>query len=181
MSENVQAPPVQPPIEAPAAQGGSVGWYCLAGGQQIGPISLAQVRDIVGTDPVAMVWRPGLDQWVLAQSLPELGGDGSIPPIPIIMTPWRPDPKVRNAKQNCIAMFVVFCAGSAYPPLLLAAGLFAAFYLPLRWKVIRSLPTTFRVLGLIGGFGLLGFLTLGIVVVALGWGLHSQVFGALRI
>lgn len=92
--------------------------------------------------------------------------------------------KIRAAKQNTITMFVVFvlcmlsflgvgvasARGSrGEGPALssgciglfaIATGIFAAIYLPLRWRVIMSLPKSFKVLGLIGGFGLIGLLLL---------------------
>ncbi|MHC4718084.1 MAG: hypothetical protein ACYS5V_14015 [Planctomycetota bacterium] len=102
------------------------------------------------------------------------------------------DRKVRNAKQNCIAMFVIFALGAlgtlsvfvaalARPDVAAAsaaggcmlwaspiAALFAAIYLPLRWRVIMSLPAGYRRLGLIGGFGLIGMMLLVITVAAVG-------------
>ena len=98
----------------------------------------------------------------------------------------------RVAMDNCIAMFVIFAllsllfvasvlsrlgaigAGAPYGGMgcmgcaMLVGGIFAAIYLPLRWRVIMGLPGSFKVLGLIGGFGLIGFLLLGIVGLAFG-------------
>ena len=43
------------------------------------------------------------------------------------------------------------------------ASLFAAVYLPLRWRYLKKLSPTFRTLGLIGGFGLIGMLILWVL------------------
>ena len=42
----------------------------------------------------------------------------------------------------------------------LASGVFAAIYVPLRWRQIKDLPRNIRLLGLIGGFGLIAILVI---------------------
>ena len=90
------------------------------------------------------------------------------------------DPRTKNARENCIVMFVIFClamlvlvlaglggaeSAGCYGLFVVAGEVYAALYLPLRWRVIRELSPTVRTLGLIGGFGLIGVLALTI----LGW------------
>lgn len=106
------------------------------------------------------------------------------PPLPPPISPL-PDEDRRqrriasNASQNSIAMFVVFCLQvvflamvglqveipvSGCVGLFIPAGaIFAAIYLPLRWRVIQSLPATIRNLGLIGGFGMMALAVLGLI------------------
>ena len=92
---------------------------------------------------------------------------------------------IRNAKQNCIALFVCFVLGlmpvfSTFATMLIRGGgagaatsgivglgacivpigTFAAIYLPVRWRFIMELPSAYKVLGLIGGFGFMGLLAL---------------------
>lgn len=104
---------------------------------------------------------------------------------------------VRNAKRNTVTLFVVFvlCLLPVVISVLFAlarhrtvargisvevtafgcshfvwtAGIFAAIYLPVRWRYISQLPSPFKTLGLIGGIGLvtLFLLQLGWLVVAL--------------
>ena len=93
---------------------------------------------------------------------------------------------VRNAKQNAIAMFVLFCLGALATGVpvamillgadfgglscinwaVIAGGVFAAIYLPIRWKVLRSLSPGYRKLGMIGGIGLIVLLALNILSLA---------------
>jgi hypothetical protein len=60
------------------------------------------------------------------------------------------------------------CLGYLIPP----AGIFAAIYLPVRWRYFMELPSSFRALGLIGGFGLIGLVALLLVAGAIqaAWG-----------
>ncbi len=93
---------------------------------------------------------------------------------------------VRNAKQNAIAMFVLFCLGvlgTGAPVVMIlldsdfgwltclswaiiAGGVFAAIYVPVRWKVLRALSPGYRKLGMIGGIGLIALLVLNILSLA---------------
>jgi len=108
------------------------------------------------------------------------------PPLP----PSHPDQRrQRAARQNCITMFVLFLIGL---PLaiseaaaagrdaggrvvcmglfLLAGGVFSVFYLPFRWGTIMRLSAPFKVLGLIGGFGLIAILGLMLIRMLAGIG-----------
>ena len=55
---------------------------------------------------------------------------------------------------NCLWAFAV------------AGGVFAAIYLPVRWKTLRGLEPPFKVLGLIGGFGLIAMALLAGLAIA---------------
>ena len=48
-------------------------YYCYHNGNQLGPISMDELRNLnIRRD--TMVWRDGLQDWVAAGSLPELSG-----------------------------------------------------------------------------------------------------------
>lgn len=49
--------------------------------------------------------------------------------------------------------------------MLLGTGVFAAIYVPLRWNVIKQVRNPARVLGLIGGFGLMLLLLISIIAI----------------
>ena len=91
--------------------------------------------------------------------------------------PLKKPRSVRLAGQNCIVMFVVFLPvlfsfGQAFAgwtqgssgrvtnfnvlsSVGIACGVYAAVFLPLRWRTIMTLSPVKKVLGLIGGFGLI--------------------------
>lgn len=108
------------------------------------------------------------------------------PALPAVQVGYapRPDPwtlaRMRNAKINCITMFVLFSLAMSWllvmfvsqllqpaatfvliPSLAMPAcvvlpgGLFAILYLPFQGKLLKSLPTGYRLLGQIGGLGLM--------------------------
>jgi len=91
--------------------------------------------------------------------------------------------RIRNAKSNCITLFAVLVLwvlsilwdvvvlGATEPHLvgcfiypLSTGAIYAAIYLPLRWRFILDLPQPHRSLGLIGGFGLILLLIIAIIV-----------------
>ncbi len=50
-------------------------WYYLRSGQQVGPVDVAQLRDLFGSGqlrPADLVWTEGLQSWVPAQHVPRL-------------------------------------------------------------------------------------------------------------
>lgn len=67
--------------------------------------------------------------------------------------PWQGSGGLRmlQSLSNCMAVIGLAC------------GLFAAIYLPLRWRVIKALPRRARTLGLVGGFGLMAALLLSLI------------------
>ena len=69
-------------------------------------------------------------------------------------------PRGRSRPYGVIEMFqnfIGFIAG--------ACAIFAAVYLPVRWKTVMKLPRTVKTLGLIGGFGLIALVLLGVLLV----------------
>ena len=180
----------------PGQAASETAWYYTVNGRRMGPVAQSQLAGMLAggqVGPHTPVWRQGMPNWLPASQVAELKQSGS--PVPPPMTspiPASPglDRKVKNAKQNCIAMFVIFvalavlmvgglavqlgapagaapaavgmgCIGWAAP----LAAIFAAIYLPLRWRVIMQLSPAVRNMGLIGGFGLIAVLALGLV----GW------------
>jgi len=173
-------------------------WYYAVGDQQQGPVSWAQLQQMARSGqitPDQLVWGEGMDQWAAASTVAGLFAPGRPVPEVIPVAYARPiDDKTRkilkNAKSNCIVMFVIFCIAAPVSLLALAtnppsirgfyvyqnasgagctcclwplASLFAAVYLPLRWQYLKKLSPTFRTLGLIGGFGLIGMLILWVL------------------
>lgn len=146
---------------------------------------------------ITPVWREGMSAWTAAYKISDLTAGLSLPPPPPDLTtlsaaaPLPEDRKARqiikNAKVNAITMFVLFVLFLA---MLAAAGvsglrgsrsfdpgcwgaacalgqLYALVYVPLRWRVLRSLPRPFSALGFIGGIGLIAELALmGLLLVA---------------
>lgn len=52
-------------------------WYFMQGGQQTGPISDADFRQMIASGQVnalTMIWKEGMANWVQAGSVPELAG-----------------------------------------------------------------------------------------------------------
>ena len=98
---------------------------------------------------------------------------------------------LHNARVNCVAMFVLLVVtllprliGMLMPPgvrlsplgrlfrvdwavflgfLAFGGAIFAAIYLPLRWKYIRRLTPPYQIVGLIGGVGLLSMAAVMII------------------
>jgi uncharacterized membrane protein YjgN (DUF898 family) len=60
-------------------------WYYLSGGQQLGPVTAAQLKEMVGAGrlrPADMVWKEGLAQWIPASSVKGLFGGGGAAAVP---------------------------------------------------------------------------------------------------
>jgi hypothetical protein len=74
-------------------------WYYTNGGQQIGPVPFAKLTAELPALPKwkqEYVWRPGLEGWVSATTIPELATDP--PPLPPKLA--APEAKSSPAKQN---------------------------------------------------------------------------------
>jgi hypothetical protein len=55
-------------------------WYYSKGGQQSGPVSVDQLRQMVASGQVGpqdLVWRDGMANWLPASTVPEVGGGGA--------------------------------------------------------------------------------------------------------
>jgi len=159
-------PPPTPPAQAPDPNAPE--WMYMANGQQVGPVSKPQLEAMVTAGQLGIdtpVWRNGMAAWAPIGSLSDPN--------------YRPPAdrrKFKNATQNCIAMFAIGAIGmvgmiagllaelrdeprqAGLSIVGIIAGVFAAIYLPLRWKLIMQQSPTVRTLGLIGGFLLIAVL-----------------------
>jgi hypothetical protein len=149
-------------------------WYhaTAVAGSPAGPFTHTQMSEKLASGELtgaAKVWRDGMVEWAPA---------GQLLPFASFAVPMQAEGVderkrrkiVSNAKQNMIVLFVLFCLftlavaaaitrseaakviamGGGCAPI---AGIFAAIYMPIRWRVIMSLPPGIRTMGLIGGFG----------------------------
>ena len=190
------SPPPLPP-DAPSAQPvpppPPQWFYTAADGERQGPVPHSDLTILLqdGTlSPSALVWREGMDQWRPAREVLELW---STRPPNTIYVAEDPAKAIKKAKNDCIAMFVlailigpslaaslfatrgreemsgsgVACAGFlGFMAIVMA--LFMAVHLPRRWRTIMALPKVHRVLGLIGGFGLIliGLTLISVIILA---------------
>jgi uncharacterized membrane protein len=70
--------------------GASVGWYLSRDGQQYGPVTDQQVRELLGRGqllPTDYVWREGFGEWTMAQTVPGLFLAAVPPPNPVTPGP----------------------------------------------------------------------------------------------
>src|SRR5246127_5583043 len=59
-------------------------WFYAASGQQQGPVSEAQLRDLIGRGTVTadtLVWSEGMAAWQRAGEIPGLSSGGAAPPV----------------------------------------------------------------------------------------------------
>jgi hypothetical protein len=166
-------------VDEPTARAvGPDDWFYAIDGTPLGPVPAEWVRLMLERKqllPCTPVWRPGLADWQPAASVPALGGGQAVSPRDL-MSPeqLRQARIVRNAKINAVAMFVVFIVGvlvsggtlalrlngvlhTGYACLITpvtVASVFAAIYVPIRWRALKESPVPFSTLGLIGGIGL---------------------------
>lgn len=64
-------------------------WYYTRGGQQVGPVSQADLQQAIATGQVSpqdLVWRDGMGEWQPAASVPGLVGGGG-GPAPYVAPP----------------------------------------------------------------------------------------------
>lgn len=176
-------------------------WHYSLDGKAEGPVTWAHLVAMARAGrltPAHAVWREGMPDWAPAGTIEELFPirPGLAGPV-MVEYSSQLDPRtriiLRNARHNCITMFVLL----VLPLVLLASGvamslarpsqggemvaslasctsifslvgaLYAMLYLPLRWRAIMSLPRGIKVLGLIGGFGLIVLLVVTIVLIPL--------------
>jgi hypothetical protein len=174
-------------------------WYYGEAGRQLGPVSGQELNaKLRGKEvaPTVLVWRQGMEQWVPVVAVPALIQGVRIRPGQVTDPALRRQFKIiSNARQNCIAMFVVLmlwlaaisvqvhyamsgkkgagepgCIGTA----VVLGGIYAAIYLPLRWRTIRQLPSPYGTLGIIGGVGLIVIVCLSIIAVAVATVMHVK-------
>ncbi|MCL2701345.1 MAG: DUF4339 domain-containing protein [Phycisphaerae bacterium] len=166
-------------------------WFYVIHGRRLGPISSVEITQLLlrgPYDPQMLVWRRGMIAWAPVSQTAELMLPGlpssSVPQL--LSAPLTVDRQLRNARINCVAIAVALglaCllligagVGGAGAPLAgrlfvtfaltLLPAIFVAIYLPLRIRVIQSLPVGYRVAGFLGGLGMI-VLCLGTLVAAL--------------
>ena len=65
-------------------------WYCVQRGQQAGPITEQQLRDLLTAGQLAMtdlVWKPGMTNWQAAGATGEFAAIAAPPPSPVGVVP----------------------------------------------------------------------------------------------
>ena len=171
-------------------------WYYAECGPHQGPVSGDQLHHMLASgkiSPSTIVWREGMEYWTIIELVPGL--------IHGLSHLRNRNPLVRRQAQieqvawrNCTAMLVTLVFWMAlfvievtailigerldwlrgFHVLGIAAGLYVAVYLPIRWPVIRQLPGSFRLMGIIGGTGLIVFtvLTIARIVIAVVFDIH---------
>ena len=75
------APPSSAPSVAPPPLPGTTQWYVGEGGQQVGPLSPAEVTGRTGITPDTLVWKAGMAAWARLGDVPELQA-ATPPPLP---------------------------------------------------------------------------------------------------
>lgn len=83
-------------------------WYYARGNDQFGPVTIEQLKGLIGTGQVQMadlVWTEGMGQWAAAQSVPELVAQTTAnpyaPTMPPSANPYVANPYAANpAAQN---------------------------------------------------------------------------------
>lgn len=78
---NVPAPPPGAAAAAPPPLPGTTQWYLGENGQQVGPLSPAEVAGRPGVTADTLVWKAGMAQWTRLGDVPELAGS-TPPPLP---------------------------------------------------------------------------------------------------
>jgi membrane protease subunit (stomatin/prohibitin family) len=88
LAQALQPTPVQAPAPPPGAAAaappplpGTTQWYLGENGQQVGPLSPAEVTGRPGVTADTLVWKAGMEQWVRLGDVPELQGS-TPPPLP---------------------------------------------------------------------------------------------------
>lgn len=165
-------------------------WFYALNGNTQEPVAAEHLRrmlELRQIPPHTPVWRPGMTDWVPANSVPDLVAGLAISPAELMSPRQRKEARiVKNAKVNAIVMFALFLLGMLATghsiasrsfrhtlmiglpgTAVVVAELFALIYVPLRWRVLRSLPSPYNTLGLIGGLGLCGLLGLLALAIAL--------------
>ncbi len=173
-------------------------WHYAHNGESYGPVSGDEINAMLRgkqLPPTILVWREGMEGFVQVTTFAGLIQGVKVPIRQILDPHARSQAKMfSNAKQNSVVMFVIFLlwllglsatiadilrgesgivgVGACFAQTGMLGGIYAAIYLPLRWKTLMRLPQHFRVMGLIGGFGLIALfalsIALGVFAVAVG-------------
>ena len=78
---NAPAPAPGAAASAPPPLPGTTQWYVGENGQQVGPLSPAEVVGRAGITPDTLVWKAGMAQWTRLGDVPELAS-AAPPPLP---------------------------------------------------------------------------------------------------
>jgi len=107
------APPPPPPREPPPPRDPAV-WFAMIQGQQIGPMSRAELGTKASAGqvgPRTYIWKEGMESWIRAKDVPELVPLFAAPPTP----PPPPDDEARaDARER--RMGLPFESAVATPP-----------------------------------------------------------------
>ncbi|MBB6626544.1 SPFH domain-containing protein [Nocardioides sp. KIGAM211] len=82
------AAPAAPSTSPPPIPGAAAPWFLALGGQQVGPVALAELPPRVAAGelkPDTLVWQQGMAAWTAAAEVPELAG--LFPAVPPPMPP----------------------------------------------------------------------------------------------
>ena len=105
-----------------------VGWYYDGGGQQVGPLGLAALVELIRAGRIApgtRVWRPGLAGWAAWETVPDL--TALLPPPPAGPPPLAQPPAATFARDSYAAEVLRGAgAGALYPKAPLGARFLAA-------------------------------------------------------
>jgi len=159
-------------------------WFYAIEGRPLPPVPTHVLRSMLTAKqlrPETPVWRPGMPDWAPAWSVFGLEAPvGNRPVDREALERRRQAAILKRTKIDAAVMFGMFLVGvlllaglavaahfsahkglgMAFGPFVLAAGLWAAFYLPLRWRQLKALPRPLNVLGLVGAIGLCSLLAL---------------------
>jgi predicted Zn finger-like uncharacterized protein len=71
-------PPPEEPEPPPPAAGPAVEWFYSKGGKQMGPVSVVEMKELMGArtvGPKTFVWRDGMDDWKRLSTVAEFADD----------------------------------------------------------------------------------------------------------
>ena len=173
-------------------QAGPVTWEQLRAMVQAGTIGRAQLVWAEGMPDWVMAGTVAGLFGATPPPPPVMPSAPAMIPIAYATAIYDDSPRIlHNARVNCVAMFALLIAtllprliGMLMPAhgrlsslgrlfmvdwavflgfLVFGGAIFAAIYLPLRWKYIRQLTPPYQIVGLIGGVGLLSLAAVMII------------------
>src|SRR5712671_2527850 len=99
------APPPPPPREPPPPRDPAV-WFAMIQGQQIGPMSRAELGTEASAGqvgPRTYLWKEGMEAWIRAMDVPELVPLFAAPPTPP-PPPREESPAAQQAREQPVAL-----------------------------------------------------------------------------
>jgi len=140
-------------------------WHYAHNGESYGPVSGDEINAMLRgkqLPPTILVWREGMEGFVQVTTFAGLIQGVKVPIRQILAT----IADILRGESGIVGV------GACFAQTGMLGGIYAAIYLPLRWKTLMRLPQHFRVMGLIGGFGLIALfalsIALGVFAVAVG-------------